>query len=265
VPKSRLHPAWDASGRERTPHEHARVQQQRQEKQSRRIPPLYVPLPAFGWFWAGLLPHTVFNRLGRSQTVASLRNCCKLSPAAAIRRKSSPSAKNFSLRVPKPLSHSLGIEGLNLPDNWIPETRNRLARRRAKKPDTKAGQLWALWPEIKAALAEGQSVRTVVQWLEEDAGIVVSIGSFTSYVSRNRRREAAQRTEEAARTFARAHESKAPTVHRVAEARPEPGLSDQPQTTESDPIARNMAALRKRRFDIREAHSNGDPSKVRLI
>lgn len=154
-----------------------------------------------------------------------------------------------------------------MPDNWIPETRNRLAQRRARKPDTKAGQLWALWPEIKAALAEGQSVRTVVQWLEEDAGVVVSIGSFTSYVSRNRRREAAQRTEEAAKAFVRAHDSKATTVHPMAEPRPESGHREQPQpeATESDPMARTMAALRKRRFDIREAHLNGDPSKVKLI
>jgi hypothetical protein len=38
-----------------------------------------------------------------------------------------------------------------LVENWIPETRNRLARRRAKKPDTKAGQIWPLLSEIKAA------------------------------------------------------------------------------------------------------------------
>ena len=50
-------------------------------------------------------------------------------------------------------------------DNWIPETRNRLAQRRAKKPDTKSGQIWALWPEIKAALAAGESFRSVCDWL----------------------------------------------------------------------------------------------------
>jgi hypothetical protein len=50
-----------------------------------------------------------------------------------------------------------------LADNWIPESRNRLAQRRAKKPDTKSGQIWALWPEIKAALADGQSFRSVCE------------------------------------------------------------------------------------------------------
>jgi len=42
-----------------------------------------------------------------------------------------------------------------LADDWIPETRNRLAQRRAKKPDTKAVQIWALWAEIRAALDDG--------------------------------------------------------------------------------------------------------------
>ena len=63
-----------------------------------------------------------------------------------------------------------------MPDKWIPETRSRLAQPRGRKPDTKAGQLWALWPEIKAALEDGQSVRTVLDWLKEDAGIIVSVG-----------------------------------------------------------------------------------------
>ncbi len=158
---------------------------------------------------------------------------------------------------------------MKLPDNWIPETRNRLARRRAKKPDTKAGQLWALWPEIKAALAEGQSVRTVLGWLEEDAGVVVSLGSFTSYISRNRKREAAERIEEAAKSFARAHEVKATWVATPAPAsggsESEKPDANNPAVSESDPMARTMDALRKRRFDIREAHRNGDPTNVKLI
>jgi hypothetical protein len=80
----------------------------------------------------------------------------------------------------------------------FPKTRSLLAQRRARKPDTKAGQLWALWPEIKAALNDGQSVRTVLDSLKENAGIVVR-RRLTSYISRIRRREATQRTAEAAR------------------------------------------------------------------
>jgi hypothetical protein len=33
----------------------------------------------------------------------------------------------------------------------------------------------------------------------------------------------------------------------------------------NNPVERTMRALRKRRFDIREAHQNGDPTKVKLI
>ena len=89
-------------------------------------------------------------------------------------------------------------------DNWIPETRNRLAQRRAKKPDTKSGQIWALWPEIKAALADGQSFRSICEWLTEDAGITVSIPGLRSYVSRSRRKEAVLRRAEAESAFLRA-------------------------------------------------------------
>src|ERR1700722_12573254 len=57
---------------------------------------------------------------------------------------------------------------------WITETKDRLAQRRGKKPATKAGQLRALWPEIRAAKAEGQSLATIRKSLEEDAGIILT-------------------------------------------------------------------------------------------
>ena len=74
---------------------------------------------------------------------------------------------------------------------WITETKDRLAQRRGKKPATKAGQLRALWPEIRAAKAEGQSLATIRQWLEEDAGIVVTVQSLGSYLTRIQRKERA--------------------------------------------------------------------------
>ncbi len=55
---------------------------------------------------------------------------------------------------------------------WIAETRQRLAQRRGKKPATKAGQIRALWPEIQAAIADGQSLASIRQWLEEEGGVV---------------------------------------------------------------------------------------------
>ncbi len=77
--------------------------------------------------------------------------------------------------------------------DWAMEARTRLARRRAEKPATKAGQIRALWPDIEAALDAGQSVKTICTWLEEEAGITLGVTSLTSYVSRIRRREAHRR------------------------------------------------------------------------
>ena len=74
---------------------------------------------------------------------------------------------------------------------WIADARSRLAQRQGRKPATKAAQLRALWPEIRAAIADGQSLATIRLWLEEDAGIVVSVQSLGSYLTRIRRKERA--------------------------------------------------------------------------
>lgn len=71
---------------------------------------------------------------------------------------------------------------------WISEARRRLAQKRGKKPETKAGQIRALWPEIEAVLAVGQSLRTVRQWLEDEAGVIVTVQSLGSYLTRIRRK-----------------------------------------------------------------------------
>jgi hypothetical protein len=78
--------------------------------------------------------------------------------------------------------------------DWAMQARTRLARRRAEKPATKSGQIRALWPDIEAALAVGQSMKTICTWLAEEAGITLGVTSLTSYVSRIRRREIHRRT-----------------------------------------------------------------------
>jgi hypothetical protein len=155
------------------------------------------------------------------------------------------------------------VKGGWLPkETWIPNARDRLAQRRAEKPLTKAGQIWALWPEIKACLDSGQSHRTVRQWLEEDAGLVLSERAFAVYVSRSRRKEAAQRIAVATEVFFRAQDRSSP---------PQPQPTEQPkelpadERTNVDPASQTLKTLRKRRFDIRDAHQNGDPTKVKLI
>jgi len=65
--------------------------------------------------------------------------------------------------------------------------RNRLAALGEKKPRTKAAQLRILWPEIKAALDRGHTLKAVCDCLEGD-GIKMSVYTLGSYVTRMRRR-----------------------------------------------------------------------------
>src|SRR5580700_11373354 len=60
-------------------------------------------------------------------------------------------------------------EYTNAEQQWIAKTRLRLAQRRGKKPATKSGQIRALRPEIRSAIADGQSLASIRQWLEEEA------------------------------------------------------------------------------------------------
>jgi hypothetical protein len=61
--------------------------------------------------------------------------------------------------------------------------RTRLAALREKKPPTKAAQIRSLWPEIKAALDNGHSLKAIAQCLSAD-GIAVSVRSLSAYVGR---------------------------------------------------------------------------------
>src|SRR5271168_2848056 len=83
---------------------------------------------------------------------------------------------------------------------WVTQVRNRLAARREEKPLTKAGQIRALWREIEGALADGQSLKSVRDWLEEE-GIVVTRATLSSYKRRFRRREEANRRAQALKAF----------------------------------------------------------------
>jgi len=85
-----------------------------------------------------------------------------------------------------------GEEDTKAEQQWIAETRHRLAERRGKKPATKAGQIRALWPEIRAAINDGQSLASIRQWLEEEGGVIVTVQSLGSYLTRIRRKELAR-------------------------------------------------------------------------
>lgn len=85
------------------------------------------------------------------------------------------------------MTQNLGDE-INGVDGWLHDVRVRLKARGNRRPETKARVVLALWPEIRAALEGGQSLRTVRQWLE-DEGLAISYGCLSSYVSRIRRRQ----------------------------------------------------------------------------
>jgi hypothetical protein len=61
-----------------------------------------------------------------------------------------------------------------------------LAALHDKKPRTKAAQVRTLWPEIKAALEKGHSLKTVCECLEAD-GLTMTVQTLGSYVTRMRR------------------------------------------------------------------------------
>jgi hypothetical protein len=154
-----------------------------------------------------------------------------------------------------------------MPEIWIGPVRNRLALRRAEKPATKAGQIRALWPEINAALAAGQTAKSIREWLEEDAGIKLGTTSLTSYISRLRREKANCSIEaipvQAVRNSVGTEPVRAPVSPRQQHAI-SPNASSAPCRSE-DPLAQAIRATAQRTLDIREIHNDGDPRGRKLI
>jgi hypothetical protein len=142
---------------------------------------------------------------------------------------------------------------------WIVHSRARLARRRTEKPATKAGQIWALWPDIEAALEAGQSVKSIHRWPEEDAGITLGITSLTSYISRIRRRIATRHQAQPANGQA------VPSQAQSAIHPPVATQFSQRQLEQSDPLAQAKRVLSQPKLDIRKLHHDGDPEGSNLI
>ena len=136
--------------------------------------------------------------------------------------------------------------------DWIMQARSRLARRRAEKPATKAGQIRALWPDIEAALAVGQSMKTICEWLAQDAGITLGVTSLTSYVSRIRRRERLNQRAPVGLSSASAPmppdpRSAAFPVRATLSQSPMPAAPNQPRSRpDLDPLANVRASQAKR-------------------
>jgi Family of unknown function (DUF5338) len=66
---------------------------------------------------------------------------------------------------------------------------SRLRALRGEKPATRMGQIRWAWPDIKAALELGHSLKTIHQRLHE-SGIQISYRTLSLYLSRVRKKEA---------------------------------------------------------------------------
>jgi hypothetical protein len=73
-------------------------------------------------------------------------------------------------------------------DQWITKARTRLAAWRKGRPRTKVGAVRALWPEIEQAIQDGQTLKSLRDWLEAE-GISLQYSQLTLYIRRIRRKQ----------------------------------------------------------------------------
>jgi predicted nucleic acid-binding Zn-ribbon protein len=121
---------------------------------------------------------------------------------------------------------------------------DRLRRRAAEKPRTKAGQIRQAWQEIKELQAAGHSLRDIREWLK-DIGVEIGYCNLSQCLSRLRRRE---RTTESQIQELLSHL----TVIKQEQPRQEQPRQDQPASPaeplgdKSDPL-RNLREQRARK------------------
>ena len=149
---------------------------------------------------------------------------------------------------------------------WVTPTRDRITAHREENPRTKAGQIRALWREIEAALAEGQSLTSIRDWLEEE-GVVVTLATLSSYRRRFRRRDEASRKARALDALIRQndHTFKIPGEEALAQPPRTSGEPNVQAANECDPYAQARRALEDKAFDIRTVHGDGDPTGKNLV
>jgi hypothetical protein len=90
-------------------------------------------------------------------------------------------------------------------------------------------------------------MKSIRKWLEEDAGVTLSITSLTSYISRIRRR------------------AKQPAVPPQAEPMNRSLRLKAGPAPEDDPLAQAKRVLSQPKLDIRKLHNDGDPEGRNLI
>jgi len=104
-------------------------------------------------------------------------------------------------------------------------------------------------------------MKSIRKWLEEDAGVTLSIASLTSYISRIRRCLAAKPGTEAV-----AGQAVQPQTQSGPNA-PSPVTSKVTAVAapEDDPLAQAKRVLSQPKLDIRKLHNDGDPEGRNLI
>jgi len=166
------------------------------------------------------------------------------------------------------MTRGRGNDSNERPGRWVTQTRNRLTARREEKPRTKAGQIRALWREIEAALADGQSLSSIRDWLEEE-GVVVTRATLSSYKRRFRRRDEVKRKAHVLEALIRQNDHAFNTTGSTQEDSPQRSRSSDEQnlrsTNEHDPYAQARRALEDKAFDIRTIHGDGDPTGKNLV
>jgi hypothetical protein len=74
-------------------------------------------------------------------------------------------------------------------DQWITKARARLAAWRKGRPRSKVGAVRSLWPEIERAIQDGQTLKSLRDWLEAE-GVSLQYSQLTLYIRRIRKKQA---------------------------------------------------------------------------
>jgi hypothetical protein len=135
----------------------------------------------------------------------------------------------------------------------------RLRARLRERPRTKAGQVRQAWPEIKALLDSGHSLKDVCAWLNE-IGIAIGYARLSDYLCRLKRREQAAAltgTVQPVPELVRVAEHPLPPENTSRESRTEPGRT----IAANDPLA-NVREREDRRPGFQ---FNSEPDTKKLI
>ncbi len=102
-------------------------------------------------------------------------------------------------------------------------------------------------------------MKSIRKWLEEDAGVTLSITSLTSYISRIRRHLKAKRSQSSTGQIIQ------PQAHRTKRRSPVATQVAAGPAPEHDPLAQAKRVLSQPKLDIRKLHNDGDPEGRNLI